>query len=353
MSFDVSWIGHRPARLESQFRRAGVTLVEGAPIVFVVTDPSRNVAERQSSERWRVAVLPGSAWDAPEALVQWLDQHDFDDAVAAERWPSECLLSLRRSLRAENLRQTLDSLEAEMAALSAQTERAVEQLEASVRIATGVQRVLLSRVAPRFSGVDLQFKYVPGKGSGGDYYDFVPLPDGKRFVLLVAQGRSHGVVAGLLSALLRLSLPDIAELVRSPEEALRHFREALVADGERAEDLDLAVAVFDRPSLTLPLAQTTPTLAPAQFRDGAWRRAEPGADGTVRLAPGHRLCFATSGIDAIEPRGLVAFLEALGQRDPLDTQNELMARVRARKTLSADLTFLQIAVDARALFVAR
>jgi hypothetical protein len=352
VSLSVRWIGHRPKQLEAHFRAAGVALVAEAPIVFHVADPNGEVPPRAREEQWRVAVVPGAAWDAAGSLVEWLDRHDFDDAVAAERWPTECLASLRRALRHDRLRRSLETLEAEAATLSSRTEEAIQQLEASVRMATGVQRVLLSRVAPRFSGVDLQFKYVPGKGAGGDYYDFVPLDDGKRFVLLLADGRSHGVVAGLLSALLRLTLSDIARLVQSPEGAIRHFRDAIAADGDPPEALDLAIAVFDRPSLTLAVAHTAPTLAPAHLREGAWTRATPDAHGILRLRPGDRLCFASSGIGAIEPGGLLPFLEALGRRDPLDTQNELMARVRSRKALPADLTFLQVAVDARALFVA-
>lgn len=339
-------MGHRPANLSAHLEAHGVRLTDGASIVFRPAQPGESVEPRVPGERWRVAVIPGAAWNQPDRLLRWLDENDFDDAVAAERWPTECVATLRRSVRQR-------ALEHEVAALTAQTEHALEQLETSVRIATGVQRVLLSRLSPRFPGVALQFKYVPGKGKGGDYYDFLPLEDGRRFVLLLAEGRSHGVVAGLLSALLRLSLADVARLAAPPSTAIRHFQEALAADGDSPELLGLSVAVFDRPSLTLTLATTAESLRPALTRQGRWSVPETGQNRVLQLLPGDRLCFATGGVRALGAPSLLALLDEIGDRDPLDTQNEVMARVRKLPAMPDDLTFLQIAVDAKALFVAQ
>jgi len=349
----AAWIGHRPATLTSHLAAVGVTIVDGdAPILFVAVQPGEKVSRRTESERWRVAVIPGTSWDSPDALVHWLDAGDFDDAIAAERWPAECFATLRRALRHEKVQRVLAVLEDAVGVLSTRTEDALEQLEASVRMATGVQRVLLSRMSPRFSGVSLQFKYVPGKGSGGDYYDFLPLEDGRRFVLLLADGKSHGVVASLLSELLRLSLSDVAALAAPPTRAIEHFQKAIVADGDEVDAIALSLAVFDRPTLTLTVASTAPKLLPALFRGERWVQVAPGSNGVVQLLPGDRLCFATGGVSALHREGLLALLEEVGGRDALDTQNETMARVRALKGLPNDLTFLQVTVDPKALFVA-
>jgi sigma-B regulation protein RsbU (phosphoserine phosphatase) len=68
-----------------------------------------------------------------------------------------------------------------------------------------LQRHLLPRRLPRLDGWDLAVHYAVGLWPGGDYYDFVPLADG-RVLVLVADASDQGAPAAALVAMVRVVL---------------------------------------------------------------------------------------------------------------------------------------------------
>ena len=85
--------------------------------------------------------------------------------------------------------------------------RLVEQhkLAKEMEIARTIQMNLLPKVYPTMENLDISAMSLPAKKVGGDYYDFIPLPEG-RYGIVIADVSGKGVPAALLLATIRASL---------------------------------------------------------------------------------------------------------------------------------------------------
>jgi phosphoserine phosphatase len=72
-----------------------------------------------------------------------------------------------------------------------------KQLEGALAIARDIQQGLLPRAAPRVPGYQLAGWSRPADETGGDYYDFIPLADG-RLAVVLADASGHGIGAALM-----------------------------------------------------------------------------------------------------------------------------------------------------------
>ncbi len=90
----------------------------------------------------------------------------------------------------------------EAALLEAEMQRQVERLEHDLSVARSIQQSLLPTSMPEIEGFDIAAWNQPADQTGGDYYDWLPLPDGK---VLVALGdvTGHGIGSALLAAVCR------------------------------------------------------------------------------------------------------------------------------------------------------
>jgi sigma-B regulation protein RsbU (phosphoserine phosphatase) len=91
------------------------------------------------------------------------------------------------------------------------TDRVVEQetLRRDIALASDVQRRLLPEAPPRAANVEFAAASLPARRIGGDYYDFVELPDGGIGVAL-ADVSGKGVAAALIMAVVQASLRIIS-----------------------------------------------------------------------------------------------------------------------------------------------
>jgi sigma-B regulation protein RsbU (phosphoserine phosphatase) len=81
-----------------------------------------------------------------------------------------------------------------------------ERLNREIEIAREVQQTLLPHEAgPAVPGIEYAGVYRPALGVGGDYYDFLQLPDG-RFGFAIGDVSGKGIAAALLMASLQASL---------------------------------------------------------------------------------------------------------------------------------------------------
>lgn len=102
-------------------------------------------------------------------------------------------------------------------------QRLVEQ---DLDLAKSVQRAFLPSNPPDFHGYVFHDFYQPAQQIGGDYFDYIPIPDG-RLAVIVADVVGHGVAAAMLMAKLstetRFSLashPDGAKAVSALNNAI-------------------------------------------------------------------------------------------------------------------------------------
>jgi sigma-B regulation protein RsbU (phosphoserine phosphatase) len=113
----------------------------------------------------------------------------------------------------------------------------VRQLEA----VAALQRRLLPRHVPQPPGWRFAVHYAVGPRPGGDYYDFLPLPDG-RILLLIADASDEGGPSAVLVAIVRVVLhacplssgteslpfcPLRGEVIQPPHLILGHLNHVL------------------------------------------------------------------------------------------------------------------------------
>lgn len=77
-----------------------------------------------------------------------------------------------------------------------------ERMQRQLRIAAEIQRRMIPSTLPVISGIDIGCIYEPTYLVGGDFYDFIELPDGK-LVVVIADVAGKGMPASLLMASLR------------------------------------------------------------------------------------------------------------------------------------------------------
>ena len=77
-----------------------------------------------------------------------------------------------------------------------------ERIESEMRVARMIQQQLLPKTLPQVEGWDVHVHYHPAREVGGDFYDFLSLPDG-RLALVAGDVTGKGVPAALVMATTR------------------------------------------------------------------------------------------------------------------------------------------------------
>ena len=99
-----------------------------------------------------------------------------------------------------------------------------------LEVARELQRELMPQQAPDVPGYSFSFSYRTANTIGGDYYDFLPLPDG-RLALVVGDASGHGIAAGLLMAIANSSLKLGLDLDPDPAAVADVVNRALCGTG--------------------------------------------------------------------------------------------------------------------------
>ncbi len=113
-----------------------------------------------------------------------------------------------------------------------------------LEVARSLQRDLLPKHAPELAGYRLAHSYRTANEIGGDYYDFLPLPDG-RMVLAVGDASGHGISAGLVMAIANATLKTAIDLDPSPPAVLELLDRVLFRTGGRRAFMTLFYGVLD------------------------------------------------------------------------------------------------------------
>ncbi|MGA8215945.1 MAG: GAF domain-containing SpoIIE family protein phosphatase [Candidatus Sulfotelmatobacter sp.] len=188
-----------------------------------------------------------------------------------------------------------------------QSERAErETMNREAQEARIMQQALLPKISPLIPGFVISGLSVPAGAVGGDWYDFIPFPDG-RWGLVLADVSGKGTAAALLMSATRGMLRSLAEACCSPGEVLTKLNGLLVQDFPAGKFVTLVYAVLDPATRTVIFANAG-HLHPlfiddngAQFLDT--ERGLPLGIGCgdysetrVTLSKGSRLVFYSDGI---------------------------------------------------------
>jgi serine phosphatase RsbU (regulator of sigma subunit) len=104
-----------------------------------------------------------------------------------------------------------------------------ERIDNEMRIAQMIQQQLLPRSLPQLEGWEVEVHYHPAREVGGDFYDFMNLPDG-RIVLVAGDVTGKGVPAALVMASTRSLLRGEITRQLNPAEVLRRANDQLCSD---------------------------------------------------------------------------------------------------------------------------
>src|SRR5215213_4795581 len=200
-----------------------------------------------------------------------------------------------------------------------------QKLEEENRAASKVQKGFLPQSFPLLPGYEFFAHYTAARTVGGDYYDFIPLPDG-RLAVLLGDVSGKGVPAALLMARLsgeaRVSMLTRADVAA----AITHLNEQLMQANLEDRYVTLSAAVIDPKAHRIQVVSAG-HLSPLVYR-GASKKLDkvfekdtgdfpvgwvPGHVYTaypVELGPGDSLLVYTDGIEDAQPASGERFTEA-------------------------------------------
>jgi serine phosphatase RsbU (regulator of sigma subunit) len=117
----------------------------------------------------------------------------------------------------------------EAALREAETRREVEHLQHDIEVARSIQQSLLPKSMPQVAGFDVAAWNKPADQTGGDYYDWQALPDG-RVVVGLADVTGHGIGPALLAAVCRAYSRATFSQHRDFLESMESINSAISAD---------------------------------------------------------------------------------------------------------------------------
>jgi hypothetical protein len=113
-----------------------------------------------------------------------------------------------------------------------------------LEVARELQRELLPEDEPDVEGYSFAFSYRTANTIGGDYYDFLPLDDG-RLAIVVGDASGHGIAAGLLMAIANSALKLGFDLDTDPVAVTELVNRALCRTGGRRAFMTVFCGVLD------------------------------------------------------------------------------------------------------------
>jgi serine phosphatase RsbU (regulator of sigma subunit)/anti-sigma regulatory factor (Ser/Thr protein kinase) len=122
--------------------------------------------------------------------------------------------------------------------------RARERLEQELHVAQLIQQNFLPKQTPQLGGWRVAAYYRPARAVGGDFYDFIDLPEGK-LGLVIGDVTDKGVPAALVMAATRSVLRAAAQRLVSPAAVLERVNEATCGDIPRNMFVTCLYAVLD------------------------------------------------------------------------------------------------------------
>ena len=203
-----------------------------------------------------------------------------------------------------------------------------QRFEQELEVARLIQQNFLPKELPDLPGWQIAAYYQPAREVGGDFYDFIPLPDG-RVGFVVGDVTDKGVPAALVMSATRSVLRASAQRLIEPGEVLERVNEHLVPGhaGEHVRHLPLRRARSG--SGPAALRQRRPR--PALREDRRRRRRAARARHAAR--PDARHDLRGEGGDARSP-GDSVLLHSDGVVEAHDPDREMFGFPRLKETMA-------------------
>ena len=186
-----------------------------------------------------------------------------------------------------------------------------ERLEREMELAAEIQRRLLPKEMPALDGFEIVGWNRPTWQVGGDYFDFLPLADG-RLGLVVADVTGKGLAAALLVSTVHSALQLLFDSAAVDVDLLARLNEHIVHSSSPNKFITMILADLDpatgeirslnaghNPGMLVradgAISQLTPGGMPLGLLPGASYHAQ-----TLQIEPGELLCLYSDGITECE-----------------------------------------------------
>jgi phosphoserine phosphatase RsbU/P len=190
-----------------------------------------------------------------------------------------------------------------------QAEKALRETHEQMRAAREIQQRLFPAAAPRLPGLDIAGASFPAEATGGDYFDYVPLPDGTLGVV-VSDVTGHGFGPALVMASTRAYLRALTQTHTDVATVLKLANRVLTGDVGTDRFVTLLFARLDPEARTLAYANAGhPTgyvldalglvkqqLGSTSIPLGVLPECDFPAGDPVVLAPGDMVVLLTDGV---------------------------------------------------------
>ena len=225
-----------------------------------------------------------------------------------------------------------------------------------IEMAREVQLSFLPQQLPDVCGYEFYAAYSPAKLIGGDYYDFIPLPDG-RWAVCLGDVAGKGVPAALMMAKLSIAAQFCMLMHADPAKAVCMLNEQLIRGGKGDRFVTFALIVVNPEQHTVSLVNAghlNPLLYSAatnQFTEAITNQLSGVPLGVMtgypyqtvefEFAPGDGILLFTDGVtDASSPldamfgmaglmKAIAGESNALGSNRPKEIGDRLMKAVRS------------------------
>jgi sigma-B regulation protein RsbU (phosphoserine phosphatase) len=276
-----------------------------------------------------------------DLILLELTKADLDDLLLRYPAMARALIRMLTQRLSQSEDQTIDDLREK----NRQLQRAYDELKAAqdqiiekerlereLEVARGIQSSLLPTGVPDQPGFDFAAYIAPARAVGGDFYDFVPRPDGK-LGIAIGDVSDHGVPAALMMAHSVTLLRPVAGLGASPEQTLATINNELLARDPMGMFLTALYGVLDFETGQFDYARAGHNPPLLMDPDGGVVEVpygpgqplglveDPQMDlGRLTLAPGNTLLLYTDGVtEAANPSGdlfgierTIRFLKRMG-----------------------------------------
>jgi PAS domain S-box-containing protein len=218
--------------------------------------------------------------------------------------------------------------------------RKLREHEFHMQLAREIQQRYYSTTAT-LAGFDIAAAAYPADETGGDYFDFLPQPDGSLYIVL-ADGTGHGIAAAFLMAETRATLRAYASVTPDIPSLLGHLNRTLAASLPENLFVTLILGRIDprkrtleylgaghEPGYVLRRSGEIGALLPSSVPPlGLFAEREAYSTDVVPLEPGDTIVLLTDGITeaanaADELFGAEGALEFI-RRQPRSTADELV-----------------------------
>jgi len=192
-----------------------------------------------------------------------------------------------------------------------ETSLRTQAMERDLQVAHRVQQGFLPSEPPQVAGYEFFDYYVAANQVGGDYYDYVPLPD-RRIAVIVADVAGKGISAALLMAKISALARYLLASERNPALALMRLNASFSRSGweDRFVTLVLCVIDLDKHEVTIVNAGHTPPLL--RHADGSVEDAGESESG-VPLGVDGGFEYSYSVVPLLPGDSMTAFADGISE----------------------------------------